>query len=214
MDSDVATTAENLTAGTRDKYVELVEDLDAQIGRILHAIDDAKLAGKTLVVFASDHGAMKPGRNAPFSNFKSTVFEGGIRAPLIMRWPGHLKAGMVSKQTCITFDLTRSLLRIAGADVPAGHKLDGIDIVAHVEDAQPDLERTLFWRGRRGERTERAMREGRWKYIHRRLDDGSEHEYLFDLYKDPTEQTNALEEQPRIANIWRKRLATWEEEMK
>lgn len=213
-DEEVEFNADNWTKGTRAKYVQLVEDLDAQIGRILKTLADEKLENKTLVVFASDNGAMAPGRNKPFRDYKSKVFEGGIRVPLIARWPGHLHPGKTSEQMCITMDLTRSFLRVAGVAEPSEPPLDGIDILRHVEENDDDFDRMLFWRGRRGERTEKAVRYGDWKYIHRFPGDGSEEEYLFNLSDDPAEEKNLLEQKPEEAQRLRKLLATWEKEVK
>ena len=213
-DAGIRFTKENWTQGTRAKYVELLEDLDTQIGRILGALDDTGLTGKTLVVFASDNGAMAPGRNLPFRNYKSTVFEGGIRVPLIVRYPGRIRPSLVSQQPCITMDLTRSFLRIAGAKPPADRPLDGIDIIAHVEGNRPDCRRTLFWRGRRGDRIERAVRDGNLKYVHRHLDDGSDHESLFDLARDPEEKNDLLGKRPADASRLKALLADWEREVR
>ncbi len=212
-DAGIPFTKENWMKGTRAKYVELLEDLDAQVGRILKTLEEAGLANKTVVVFASDNGAMAPGRNLPFANYKSTVFEGGIRVPLIVRYPGRIRPGTVSDQASITMDLTRSFLRLAGVDASLVEPLDGIDIIDHIEQGKPDLKRTLFWRGRRGNRTERAVRDGDLKYIHRHLDDGTEHEYLFNLTTDPGEKTSLLAKQTPVAARLRQRLAEWEREV-
>jgi len=213
-DQDVAFGPDNWTKGTREKYVELLEDLDTQVGRLLAVLKEEGLERDTLVIFASDNGAIAPGSNAPFRNYKSTVFEGGIRVPLIIRYPGRIEPGQESSQPCLTFDLSKSLLRLAEADVPADHPLDGIDIVRHVAEGRENVRRTLFWRGRRGERTEKAVRDGDLKYIHRHLDDGSEHEYLFDLSTDPGESKNLLKQRPEDVARLRTLLAGWESDVR
>ena len=213
-DSSRKTTAENLTKGTRAQYVELLEDLDAQVGRILDRLKQRGLAENTVVVFASDNGAMAPGRNLPLAGYKGTVYEGGIRVPLIVRWPGKIDPGSVCRQPCITFDLTSSFLNIAGGTVLQSQKLDGIDIIAHAAEKEEDFARTLFWRGRRGDRTERAVRHGDWKYRHRKLDDGSVEEGLFDLSGDPAEAHNLLETQADQTAQMRNLLAEWEKDVK
>ena len=131
----------------------------------------------------------------------------------VIRWPNHIKPGIVSEQTCITLDLTTSFLRVAGAKVPSGHQLDGIDIIEHIEKGRPDVSRTLFWRGRRGDRTERAVRDGDRKYVHRRLDDGTIEEGLFDLKLDPIENNNLIKARPIEAKRLKALLEKWEAEV-
>ncbi len=211
-DHQMKFTAENWTRGTRATYVKMVDDMDQQIGRILDTLSMLHLTENTLVIFASDNGAMAPGRNLPMSNQKGTLYEGGIRVPLIISWPGKIPENDVSRQTCMTMDLTRSLLNFAGAgdDLP----LDGIDIIAHIQGNKPDRERTLFWRSRRGNRTERAIRFGDIKYLHRALDDGTIEEKLFDLAADPSETRDLLSMKPALATTCRDLLAAWENEVR
>lgn len=212
-DESLVFNADNWTSGTRPQYVKLIEDLDTQIGRILDELKKHNLDNNTVVVFASDNGAMAPGRNLPFSNYKSTAFEGGVRVPLIVRWPGHITPNTTSSQPSITFDLTKSFLNIAQADPLPNLPLDGIDIIAHAASNQPDVPRTLFWRAKRGERVERAVRQGRMKYYHRHLDDGSEIEYLFDLVADPAESNNLIAQHPAIAGALKLELVNWEKDV-
>jgi arylsulfatase A-like enzyme len=200
--------ADQFTVGTRAKYVEMLEDMDQSVGRILKALDDAGLRENTLLVFASDHGAMKPGRNAPFSGWKGGLLEGGIRIPLIARWPGHLKPGTESRQTATLLDLTHSFLRV-GAGTTKGAKLDGIDILQHVESGADDFERTLFWRARRDARTWRAIRRGDLKYVSH-IDTGVSEQHLFDLAADPGEEHDLLRTKPGLALQLHDELVAWE----
>jgi len=199
--------------GTRGQYVELVEYMDRSIGRILKALDDKGLADDTVVIFASDNGANKKGRNLPFRGHKSTLYEGGIRVPAIARWPGVLPRGAVCDQPCITFDLSKSIVRIAGARVPKGRQFDGIDILRHVEQGRPTYTRTLFWRARRGVRTWRAVRDGNLKYLLRQ--DGERvQEWVFDLAADPSEQHDLLAARPADTRRLKGLLADWETEVR
>jgi N-acetylgalactosamine-6-sulfatase len=213
QDSGRPITAENINSGTREDYAELVEDLDAQIGRILARIDERELAENTVVIFASDNGATAKGRNLPLAGTKGTVMEGGIRVPLIVRWPGKIEPGSTSTQPCITFDLSRSLLALAGAAEPKTRPLDGIDILAHVAQKKADIPRTLFWRYRRGERTERAVRDGDLKLQRRTLDGGKVEEAMYDLAADPGEQQDLLARRGDDAARLRELLSKWEQEM-
>jgi arylsulfatase A-like enzyme len=213
-DRDRETTADNLTKGTRQQYVDLVEDLDRQVGRILMRLQSQGLADNTVVVFASDNGAMAPGRNLPLSGYKSTVAEGGIRVPLIARWPGKLPAGETCDQTSLTFDLTASFLAIAEAEAPKSRPLEGIDLLAHAAEGRESFDRTLFWRGRRGERTERAVRYGDLKYLHRRLDNGEVIEGLYNVAQDPAENNNLIKQRPDDLAKLRQLLTDWDRDVK
>ena len=197
--------------GTREKYVEMVENLDQSIGKILDALDQSGLAENTIVFFSSDNGAIGPGSNAPFSGRKSTLYEGGIRVPCIIRWPGVIPPGVVSDQPCITMDLTVSMASAAGVKPP--RPFDGIDIVRHVASRAPSFPRTLFWRARRGQRTWRAVRDGDMKYLS--LTDGEKFsEWVFDLAADPAEKNDLLKTHPAEARRLKALLADWEREVR
>jgi len=206
-------TQENWNQGTREDYVAVLERLDEGIGRVLATLQRRGFAQETLVIFFSDNGGTRLARNAPFSGYKGGLFEGGIREPCIMRMPGVLPAGVVSHQVAISFDLSKSIVRVAGAREPADRPFDGIDIVRHIASRRPDMPRTLFWRARRGQRTWRAVRDGTLKYLSRQ--DGQQvSEYLFDLARDPGEQDNLLDAQPDEVRRLKRRLAQWEKEVR
>jgi len=195
-----------------DTYVAMLEDLDSEVGRLLAALDKHKLADNTLVIFVSDNGGFAGAANmGPLNGAKSTTLEGGIRVPLIMRWPGRIRPGTTSHQVCVTFDLTRSILNLAQAKVSA-KGLDGLDIVNHITARKPDFARTLFWRGKRGERIWSAVREGDLKYV-RKVEDQTQ-EWLFDLSKDLAEKNDLSSAQPKQVARMKKLLFNWEKEVK
>lgn len=200
---------ERFLSGTRAKYVEMLEDMDTNVGHILGSLQKSGLAKNTLVVFASDHGAMKPGFNTPFRDYKGTLFEGGIRVPLIARWPGKIKPKTESTQVGCLMDLTTSFLRAGGATVSGS--LDGIDLLAHVEKNRPNFSRELFWRAKRGARTWSAARIGDMKFV-RKIEDGKTEEWTFDLARDPGEQSplTGSEQTRKLQNA----LTKWEAEVK
>lgn len=109
-------------------YIAMIERMDQCIGAILATLDERRLREKTVVFFAGDNGGTRSARNAPLSGIKGTTMEGGIRVPGIVRWPGVIPPGTTSEQVCATFDFSASILRIAGARVPEGRNLDGIDV--------------------------------------------------------------------------------------
>ncbi|HUG93710.1 MAG TPA: sulfatase-like hydrolase/transferase [Planctomycetaceae bacterium] len=208
---------EQWTTGTRAKYVEMLEDMDRQIGRILDALDESGAGDRTLVAFASDNGGTAIGRGLPFSGHKGTLFEGGLRSPLIVRFPGRIAPGTLSGQPAITMDLTASFLRVAGATPLAGRPPEGIDLLRHVEEGGPDRPRRFFWRYRRGERTWRAVRDGTLKYIHRAdgpAEGREESEWLFDLTNDTAEEHNLLSERAAAAERLRAALRIWEQDVR
>jgi arylsulfatase A-like enzyme len=199
--------------GSRETYAAMVEQMDQGIGRILKEINDAGLVDNTLVVFMSDNGANRTGNNSLFSGFKGNLFEGGIRVPCIVKWPGVLAEGVVSDQPCMTMDFSCSIVRAAGTKPPAGRKFDGIDILQAVEKNEPVLKRTLFWRARRGQWTRKAVRDGSLKYIS--LQNGDDvKEYLFDLERDPAEKNNLFYKQTDDVRRLKTLLRKWEQEVK
>ncbi|MBM4026617.1 MAG: DUF229 domain-containing protein, partial [Planctomycetes bacterium] len=197
--------------GTRDTYIAMVERMDDGVGAILQALRDHGIADNTLVIFMSDNGATKIGRNAPFSGNKGNVFEGGIRVPCVARWPGVLAPGTISAQACLTMDFSPSIVRAAGASSP--RPFDGIDILRHVEAGGPVQQRTLFWRLRRGDWTRKAVRDGAMKYIV--LDNaGKVQEHLFDLAADPQEKNDLCAGRPETVSRLQGLLKAWEDEVR
>ena len=205
-------TKENWMTPDADTYVAMLEDLDTEVGRVLAALKEQNLDRNTLVIFVSDNGGFATAAHmGPLRGAKSSTLEGGIRVPLIMRWPGKLPAGKTSKQVCATFDLTRSILNLAKAKVPAD-RTDGTDIIAHIADNSPDTPRTLFWRGKRGERTWAAVREGNLKYV--RKTEGQTEAWLYDVSKDLGEKNDLLTKQPNDAARLKALLAKWEKDVR
>ena len=213
QDPDKRVTAENWMELDAKAYVAMLEDLDREVNRISLALRDANVDQNTLFVFASDNGGF-PGaaHMGPLRGAKGQTFEGGIRVPLIAHWPGHIEGGREDDQVCATFDLTKSFLALAKTDVDP-ERLDGYDIIAHAAEARPSRDRTLFWRGRRGQRTWRAVRAGDLKYVSETQGDTFE-EWLFDLANDVGEQDNLVKQQESAARQMRSLLSGWEASMR
>ena len=203
-------------AYTRADYVATVEALDAGIGRILDALDRNQIADDTLVVFAYDHGGAAPARHAPLSGGFAQLLEGGIRVPLIVRWPKVLRAGEVSQQPASLLDLAPTILSAAGAPAASRQTLDGIDLVPLLQGTTRPAERTLFWRYRWFPSSDRvafvtAARKGRWKYVSDQ--EGflkKEPEMLFDLQADVGEQHNVAQQHPDVVRELREATAEWQ----
>jgi N-acetylgalactosamine-6-sulfatase len=206
-------TAEQWTKGTRENYVAMIESLDAAVGAVMKALKDTGVDDQTLVVFASDHGAMAPGSNAPYRDFKETLFEGGIRTPVLARWPGKFEAGTVEDRPWMLMDLTASFLALAKADVPDGGRLDGHPVLVDVMEGRASPEHDFFWRARRGDRTWRAVRSSGWKWIGRE-DAGEQEEWLFNLATDPTEKQDAKAAHASEVKRLKGLVKMWEDEVK
>jgi len=167
--------------GSRGIYASMMKSMDAGIGRVLKALDRAKLERETLVIFTSDNGGERYSYNWPFSFQKMYLFEGGTRVPAMVRWPGVIPAGQVTEQAAITMDWTATILAAAGTPADAGYPLDGDDLMPICTGKRAAYDRSLFWRTRLRD----AARVGHWKYL---KDDGKE--YLFDLATDPGEKAD------------------------
>lgn len=195
-------------AATRQDYVKMLERADQGVGEILSALDRLDLADNTLVIFTNDNGGEWLSRNAPLFHRKGTLWEGGIRVPLILRWPGVLPAGRTSAQAAITMDLTASILAAAGVRLPPGYHPDGMDILPILRGKAPLRDRRLFWRIAQPNRRQQAVRSGRWKLL---VDGGQL--LLFDVVGDPSERTDLAARHPEIVGKLKHLLADWERDV-
>jgi arylsulfatase A-like enzyme len=188
---------------TRADYVAMVEAVDKSVGEILRTLDRLGLAGNTLVIFTNDNGGEWLSDNGPLFHRKTTVWEGGIRVPALLRWPGRIPAGRVSDQVGITMDLTASMLAAANAPVPDNVKLEGMNLLPILEGRSPEVERTLFWRTAGS--TQRAVRSGDWKLV---VDSGAT--FIFNLRTDAGERNDLTNQRQDIANRLRTLHTAWE----
>lgn len=152
-------------AATRKDYVAMLERVDLGVGRMLTTIERLGLTRNTLVIFTNDNGGEWLSRNTPLFHRKDTLWEGGIRVPAILRWPGRLPAGKISAQVGITMDLTASILSATKSPASAEARLEGIDLLPILEGRLTPVDRTLFWRISTPSRQQRAVRRGEWKLL-------------------------------------------------
>jgi arylsulfatase A len=199
--------------GSPGTYAAMLRSLDAGVGRVLEALRRRGREDDALVIFMSDNGGTKLGDAGPYSGTKATLYEGGLRVPCLVRWPGRLPAGVTTSQAAITMDFTRSMLRVSGVKQDASRPLDGIDIVEHVARGKPDWPRTLFWRYRRGELTWRSVLDGDLKLVHRQEGAVLKRE-MFNLEADPAERSDLLAARPNDAARLEAALQTWQDEVK
>jgi len=183
---------QDLDTNMRADYIAMLERADQGIGAVLQALEDAGISDDTLVIFTNDNGGEWLSRNAPLFHRKGSVWEGGIRVPAMMRWPGVIPAGTVTSQVGITMDFTATILAVAGAALPPSYEPEGIDLLPIVSGEADVVERTLFWRNR----SSRAVRSGDLKLVV----DAPRTSFIFDVRKDPGERndlTNVLQTEVR-----------------
>ncbi len=199
-------------------YASVIERMDETIGRLLARIEALGLAEKTIVIFASDNGGLhvleSPGtpatHNTPYRAGKGYVYEGGLRVPLIVRWPGKVPAGVVQDTPVIFTDLMPTLLAAAGVDVAKTiGPLDGVNLLPLLTGGTLAT-RPLFWHfpnyTNQGGRPAVAMREGPWKLVEQFEDGALE---LYDLASDIGEARNLAAAEPARAAAMRERFAAW-----
>jgi arylsulfatase A len=196
-------------------YAAMVTRLDRNVGRVLAALEDLKLAGETIVIFASDHGATFESGNQGTSNFhdsnrpfrgqKRTLWEGGVRVPGVVRWPGHVPSGVASDEVIRTTDLLPTLLAAAGSEPDPAWKVDGLNVLPAILGKGHVPERTLFWEWRSEGGNQIAAMRGRYKLVV--VNDGTPE--LFDVEADPAERRNAIAEHPELAGKLRSELKAW-----
>jgi arylsulfatase A-like enzyme len=172
----------------RREYAGMVGAMDDGIGRVLETLKQQNLEKNTLVIFASDNGADPKygGNNEPFRGHKSELFEGGIRVPCLMRWPGKIKSGDTTSQPICGIDFFPTFCALAG--ITESHAVDGVDISPVIFENKT-ISRDLFWRLPKMN----AFRRGPWKYV--RTTDG---DMLFNLENDPGESKNLAKEKPKL----------------
>ena len=195
-------------------YARMMENLDADVGRIMDALRNAGLENDTLVIFTSDNGGDRAFSNrAPLSGSKFELREGGIRVPAMVRWPAALRGGVVIDQVAITMDWTATILAATQTRADPAYPLDGVDLLGVMRPPasgrdllcewvhsklpnfstppfivpMPQFPRTLFWRtgSANPSMAQDGMRSGNWKYYR-----SAGIDYLFDLPNDPGEINN------------------------
>jgi N-acetylgalactosamine-6-sulfatase len=193
-------------------HYAMISFLDEQIGRILARLDALNLRDNTLVLFTSDNGAAegRGGSNTPLRAYKWYLYEGGIRVPLIVRWPGHTPAGRVDSNSVLNLcDFAPTFCRLAGAAMPANYRSDGIDIseALHGRSINQRPAPMMWHHPTSGKRSPMlAIRDGDWKLL---MDPDGGRLELYNLRTDLAEQTSLAAENPQITQRLSSALRTW-----
>ncbi|MFN7624752.1 MAG: sulfatase [Acidobacteriota bacterium] len=196
-------------------YAAMIETLDENVGRIIAHLEKKGIARNTLFVFTSDNGGyvnqykgLQVTSNAPLRSGKGSLYEGGVRVPLLVSWPAVTPRGAVIDQPVVCMDLFRTFAAAAGVKGETG--LDGLNLVPLLQNPQARLDReSLFFHYPHYYPTTTpvsAIREGDWKLLEYFED---QHVELYHLREDPGEQTDLAARQPAQAERLRRRLAEW-----
>ena len=200
-------------------YAAMLESVDQGVGRILDKLGDLNLVERTVVIFTSDNGglATREGANTPSTNNsplregKGWLYDGGVRVPLIVSWPGRIKPG-VDETPVWSADVPVTIAALCGQKFPAA--VDGVDLAPLLLDGTPLAPRQLYWHyphyANQGSRPGGAVRDGDWKLIE--FYDTQRRE-LYNLARDMSEAKNLADEQPQHVERLAPKLAEWRQEV-
>lgn len=181
-------------------YAAMIRAVDRSVSRILDTLEEEGIADNTMVIFTSDNGGAGyiglPNVNQPFRGWKITMFEGGIRVPLFVTWPGQIPAGTVVETPTAHIDVMPTIAAATGAVIPESVAIDGVPLLG-LAQGQSDAEwarDTLFWQNGHYQ----VVRHNDWKLqVNERRTDGRK-VWLFDLATDPTERVNLASTRPKV----------------
>jgi arylsulfatase A-like enzyme len=185
--------------GSQKTYQRMITAMDAQVGRVHAALEQAGIAQDTVIVFTSDNGGERYADTWPFTGRKTELLEGGLRIPAIISWPARIPAGRVSEQVTANMDWLPTLLAAVGTSPDPAYPSDGMNLLPHLINNAPVQERRLFWRYK--SLWQRAARIGDWKYL--KILDNT---FLFNVVDDPLERANMKE---RRKDIYDQLVTAW-----
>lgn len=201
-------------------YAAMVESMDRAVGRVLAELEAQGFAENTIIVFTSDDGGLAtseghPTSNQPLRGGKGWVYEGGLRGPLIINWPGVTEPASIQPVQTITTDLYPTLLEMAGLPLREEQYIDGVSIVPIIKGEASSLDReALYWHypnySNQGGFPGGAIRMQQWKLIER-YEDGSVH--LYNVDEDVAEQHDLADQYPNKVREMRGKLHQWYEEV-
>lgn len=199
--------------GYRDhRYAAMIEAMDIAIGKVLKSLDDLNITEETLVIFTSDNGPFGGvGDASPLRADKGHLYEGGIRVPLIVRWPGKVEAGAVEETPVILTDLHPTILAATGLDLNSTIPNDGHNLLPLLKGKEKLKNRAVYWHYpnfafHRDNRLGSAIREGDHKLIHFYDTDSVE---LYNLKNDISEKNDLSGKMPQLASRLKNKLKVW-----
>jgi len=200
----------------RPVYAAMVESVDDSVGRVMKALEDAGVAERTVVVFTTDNGGLSTAEGSPTSNVplrtgKGWPYEGGVRVPLIVKWPGAVKPGTTCDVPVVSPDVYPTFLEMAGLPPRPRQHVDGLSLVPLLKGEKQSLDRdAIYWHyphtSNQGGGPHGAVRAGDWKLIEWYEDGGIE---LYNLKDDLGEQDDLSEKMPERAADLKEKLHAW-----
>jgi len=196
-------------------YAAMVTSMDRAVGKVLDKLEELALVDSTVVFLVSDNGGLSTSEGSPTSNYplrggKGWLYEGGIRVPLLVRWPGHSAPGSLCDTPVVTMDFYPTILQMAGQPLLPLQHLDGHSLVPLVEGLSSFADRSLYWHyphySNQGGFPGGSIRAGQWKLIER-FEDGKAQ--LFNLKEDIGEQHDRAGQQPDQFQRLRNELHAW-----
>ena len=187
--------------GSQKTYAGMVTRMDLQVGRVQKALEEAGVAGNTIVVFTSDNGGERFSDTWPFTGKKTDLLEGGLRIPALVCWPGRIAGGSTTDQVAITMDWMPTLLAAAGVAPHPAFPPDGMSLLPLLTEGTAPFSRKLYWRYHYN--SQRAMRDGDVKYLKI-----AGNEFLFNLADDPLERANLKHRRP---DVFKRMLQAYDE---
>ncbi len=187
-------------------YCAMIAHLDDAIGRILQAVEDAGFSENTLIIFSSDNGCAEYSKgnvNDPLRGGKMTFFEGGLRVPFMMKWPGTIESKQVYTKPVIQTDIFATVASAAGCTLPTDRTYDGKNLLSHIEADTP-VHDILFWKTLYGG----MARKGPWKLI---VNERQDEIRLYHLEKDVSEMENLSAEQAAVRDDLLRAFRKWEQ---
>jgi arylsulfatase A len=202
------------TTHTNVAYAAMIDSLDQSVGRIRDTLSELGLADDTIIIFTSDNGGRVPTTsNAPLRVGKGSAYEGGVRVPLIVYWPGVTQAGSQSDSPTITMDLFPTILEMTGQKVDRDAVCDGVSLVPVFKGGESLPDRALYWHyphyqhyQQGGATPYSAIRKGDYRLIEY-LDDSRVE--LYNVQDDIGEQHNTADSKPEIVEALRDDLHAW-----
>lgn len=200
-----ATGGFNFDGGSLAIYAEMVRGMDVQVGRLLEFLERRGLADNTMVLFTSDNGGERFSDMWPLVGAKTELLEGGIRVPLLVRWPARIAPGSRTLQTAMSMDMLPTFMAAAGAAPDPGFPTDGMNLLPVLLGGDA-VSRDLFWRYKALDQV--AHRSGDWKYLQI-----SGREYLFNLAEDVRERANLAQREPARFRALKEAFVRWNADM-